>query len=85
MIIKIELLYIIPILRLWFDLFQHQVDEEGIPLSLCLSKFKKWIKDLSVNKSLTFTPPPSAHETSLNYCAFVTWSGEFIIFGHPIF
>ncbi|XP_013390057.1 ERI1 exoribonuclease 2 [Lingula anatina] len=49
---------------------QEQV-EEGIPLSLCLSKFNTWIKNISQERKLVFEQSVSEGQ---NLCTIVTWS-----------
>ena len=65
---------------------QLQVDN-GIPLGVCLSRFRHWLTTITADKQLTFTtattPSPSAvggghgaaaAADALKTCAFVTWS-----------
>ena len=68
-----------------FDL-QLQVDN-GIPLGVCLSRFRHWLTKITTDKKLIFTATttPSAATAgggsgaaaaadALKTCAFVTWS-----------
>lgn len=55
---------------------QDQIDN-GIPISLCLRKFYRWLEQQQQEKG--FYLFGSAYKTSakgLNVAAFVTWSGE---------
>ena len=66
---------------------QLQVDN-GIPLGVCLSRFRHWLTTITTDKKLTFTatttPSPTttvgggsgaaAAADALKTCAFVTWS-----------
>ncbi|CAI9735367.1 ERI1 exoribonuclease 2-like [Octopus vulgaris] len=49
---------------------QHQVDN-GVPLRLCLKIFKDWLKKLSREKGIKFSP---IQEDQSGLTTFVTWS-----------
>ncbi|KAM4657302.1 ERI1 exoribonuclease 2 [Amazona ochrocephala] len=53
---------------------QNQVDE-GVPLSICLSQFLKWIKKIQMEKKIVFGADILRNSTSeAKACTFVTWT-----------
>ncbi|NXC57424.1 ERI2 exoribonuclease, partial [Aleadryas rufinucha] len=53
---------------------QNQVDE-GVPLSICLSQFLKWIQKIQKEKKIIFSTVSQCNSTSeAKACAFVTWT-----------
>ncbi|NXT43025.1 ERI2 exoribonuclease, partial [Pelecanoides urinatrix] len=53
---------------------QNQVDE-GVPLSICLSQFLKWIQKIEKEKKIIFSSDIPSHSTSeAKPCTFVTWT-----------
>ncbi|NWI16761.1 ERI2 exoribonuclease, partial [Crypturellus soui] len=53
---------------------QNQV-EEGVPLSICLSQFLKWIQKIQKEKKILFISDIPNHSTSeAKLCTFVTWT-----------
>ncbi|XP_012983021.2 ERI1 exoribonuclease 2 [Melopsittacus undulatus] len=53
---------------------QNQVDE-GVPLSICLSQFLKWIQKIQMEKKIVFgTDIPCNSTSEAKACTFVTWT-----------
>ncbi|NXG68338.1 ERI2 exoribonuclease, partial [Baryphthengus martii] len=53
---------------------QNQVDE-GVPLSICLSQFLKWIQKIQKEKKIIFSRDTLSNSTSeAKACTFVTWT-----------
>ncbi|XP_057272938.1 ERI1 exoribonuclease 2 [Pezoporus wallicus] len=53
---------------------QNQVDE-GVPLSICLSQFLKWIQKIKMEKKIVFGTDILSNSTSeAKPCTFVTWT-----------
>ena len=56
-----------------FEIFFQEQVEDGIPLSLCLSRFKYWLQSQAQEHKMSYN---TSSDACPNLCTIVTWSGE---------